>query len=252
MNRERRAAERKVIAAAQAALAASLERGVPLLLTAGEGWSPGVVGLAASRLVERYHRPAVVIGLEDGIGKGSGRSVAGFDLGAAVIAARNAGILSQGGGHPMAAGLTVAADRIDALAAFLTERVTRELGAVAPAPPDLELDGALQVGGCSVGMAQRMAALAPYGRGNPEPRFAITEARPWRARQIGDNHVDCWLQDAAGGRVRGVAFRALDQPLGKALLESSGIPMHVAGRLKLDSWQGELRVTFQIEDAAAA
>ncbi len=219
MNRERRATERRVIAAARAALGGTLESGVPLLLAAGEGWSPGVVGLAASRLAERYHRPAVVIGLEDGIGKGSGRSVAGFDLGAAVIAARNAGILSQGGGHPMAAGLTVAADRIEALAAFLTERATKELGAEPPTPPDLELDGALQVSGCSVGMAQRMAALAPYGRGNPEPRFVVSHARPWRARQIGDNHVDCWLQDAAGGRVRGVAFRALDQPLGQALLE---------------------------------
>ena len=123
LNRERRAAERTVIAAAEAALATALQGDAPLLLAAGEGWSPGVAGLAAARLVERYHRPAVVIGLADGIGKGSGRSVAGFDLGAAVIAARHAGILSQGGGHPMAAGLTVAAERVEALAAFLTERV---------------------------------------------------------------------------------------------------------------------------------
>jgi single-stranded-DNA-specific exonuclease len=252
LNRERRATERQVIAAAEAALGAALQSDAPLLLAAGAGWSPGVVGLAAARLVERYHRPAVVIGLADGIGKGSGRSVAGFDLGAAVIAARNAGILSQGGGHPMAAGLTVAADRLDALAAFLTERVEHQLGMGAPAPPDLTLDGALQVGGCSVGLARRLASLAPYGRGNPEPRFAIAEARPWRVRQIGDNHVDCWLQDAAGARLRAVAFRALDRPLGQALLASSGTPMHFAGRLKLDRWNGEQRVTFQIEDAAAA
>ncbi len=250
MNRERRATERKVIAAAEAMLAPMLQDGAPLLLTAGEGWSPGVAGLAASRLVERYHRPTVVIGLEDGVGKGSGRSVAGFDLGAAVIAARNAGILRQGGGHPMAAGLTIAADRIEALAAFLTERAMQQLGPGVPAPPDLALDGALQVSGCSVGLAQRLATLAPYGRGNPEPRFALAGARPWRVRQIGDNHVDCWLQDAAGGRVRAVAFRALDQALGRAMLESSGAPMHFAGRIKLDSWQGELRVSFQIEDAA--
>ena len=114
-----------MLAAAEDALAAALQGDAPLLLAAGEGWSPGVAGLAAARLVERYHRPAVVIGLAGGIGKGSGRSVAGFDLGAAVIAARQAGILSQGGGHPMAAGLTVAAGRVEALAAFLTERAGR-------------------------------------------------------------------------------------------------------------------------------
>ena len=251
LNRERRAQERKVVAAAERAVADALERDAPILMAAGEGWSPGVVGLAASRLVERYHRPAVVVGLTDGIGKGSGRSVPDFDLGAAVITARNAGILRQGGGHPMAAGLTVAADRLDELAAFLTERAGGQLGLEPPPPPDLTLDGTLQVGGCSVGLAQRLSAVAPYGRGNPEPRFAIADARPWRARQIGDNHVDCWLQDAAGGRVRAVAFRALDQPLGKALLQASGAPLHVAGKLKLDCWQGDLRVTFQIEDAAA-
>jgi single-stranded-DNA-specific exonuclease len=228
LNRERRATERTVLAAAEAVLATALQGDAPLLLAAGDGWSPGVAGLAAARLV------------------------AGFDLGAAVIAARHAGILSQGGGHPMAAGLTVATERVEALAAFLTERVGRQLGAGPPAPPDLTLDGAVQVGGCSVGLARRLAMLAPYGRGNPEPRLAIADARLWRVRQIGDNHLDCWLQDAAGGRVRAVAFRALDQPLGQALLAASGVPMHFAGRIKLDRWQGELRVTFQIEDAAAA
>jgi single-stranded-DNA-specific exonuclease len=151
----------------------------------------------------------------------------------------------------MAAGLTVAAGRIKALAAFLTERAGHQLGIGAPAPPELTLDGTLQVGGCSVGLARRLAMLAPFGRGNPEPRFAIVDARPWRARQIGDNHLDCWLQDAAGGRVRAVAFRVLDRPLGQALLAASGRPMRFAGRIKLDRWDGELRVTFQIEDAAA-
>ena len=252
LNQERRATERTVLAAAEAALAPALQGQAPLLLAAGEGWSPGVAGLAAARLVERYHRPAVVIGLADGIGKGSGRSVAGFDLGAAVIAARHEGILSQGGGHPMAAGLTVATERVAALAGFLTERVGRQLGAGPPAPPDLTLDGALQVGGCSIGLARRLAMLAPYGRGNPEPRFAIADARLWRVRPIGDNHLDCWLQDAAGARVRAVAFRAQGQPLGRALLAASGAPMHFAGRIKLDRWNGEVRVSFQIEDAAAA
>jgi single-stranded-DNA-specific exonuclease len=168
-----------------------------------------------------------------------------------VIAARQAGILSQGGGHPMAAGLTVAADRIEVLAAFLTERVGGTLGGGPPPPPDLTLDGALQVGGCSVGLARRLAMLAPYGRGNPEPRFAIADARPWQVRQIGDSHLDCWLQDAAGARLRAVAFRALDRPLGQALLVAAGRPMQFAGRIKLERWNGELRITFQIDDVAA-
>ena len=152
----------------------------------------------------------------------------------------------------MAAGLSVAADRVGALQGFLLERIGHELGARAPAPPDLALDGALQVSGCSIELARRLAWLAPYGRGNPEPRFAVPDARVWQPRQIGDNHVDCWLQDPAGGRVRGVAFRALDQPLGQALLAASGRPMHVAGRVRLERWQGLARVTFQIEDAALA
>jgi single-stranded-DNA-specific exonuclease len=252
MNQERRAIQHQVIAAAEAALGPALASNAPLLLAAGEGWSPGVAGLAAARLVERHHRPAVVIGLADGAGKGSGRSVRGFDLGAAVIAARHAGILREGGGHPMAAGLSIAADRVEALRGFLIERIGFDLGAGPPAPPALALDGALQVSGCSIDLAGRLAWLAPYGRGNPEPRFAVPDARVWQARQIGDNHVDCWLQDPAGGRVRGVAFRALDQPLGQALLAASGRPMHVAGRLRLERWQGLARVTFQIEDAALA
>jgi single-stranded-DNA-specific exonuclease len=253
LNEERRRLERQLVAAAEAQIADALGRGAPLLLVAGEGWSPGVLGLVAARLTERYHRPTVAIGLADGIGKGSARSVAGFDLGNAVIAARQAGLLVQGGGHPMAAGLTVAADKVPALEAFLAERLQGVPGLGRPAPPDLALDGALQLAGLSYELAERLTKIAPFGRGNPEPRFMLRHARAAQVRQVGDAHVDCSLYDpAGGGRVRAVAFRASDQPLGRALLQGDGAPLHLAGAIQLDWWQGQPRVSFRIEDAATA
>jgi single-stranded-DNA-specific exonuclease len=207
--------------------------------------------LVAARLTERYHRPTVALGMTDGVGKGSARSVAGFDLGSAVIAACQAGLLVQGGGHPMAAGLTVAADKLPALEAFLAERIEGVPGLGRPAPPDLALDGALQVAGLSFGLAERLGQIAPFGRGNPEPRFMLRHARSAQVRQVGDAHVDCCLYDpAGGGRVRAIAFRASDQPLGRALLQAAGAPLHLAGSIKLDWWEGQPRVTFRIEDAA--
>jgi single-stranded-DNA-specific exonuclease len=251
LNEERRRLERQLVAAAEAQIAGALERDAPLLLVIGDGWSPGVLGLVAARLTERYHRPTVALGMADGVAKGSARSVAGFDLGSAVIAARQAGLLVQGGGHPMAAGLTVAADKLPALAAFLAERMAGVPGLGRPAPPDLALDGALQVGGLSFDLAERLAQIAPFGRGNPEPRFMLRHARSAQVRQVGDAHVDCCLYDpAGGGRVRAVAFRASDQPLGRALLQAAGAPLHLAGSIKLDWWEGQPRVTFRIEDAA--
>jgi len=252
LNTARQAEERRVLAAAEAAVAPALGRGEPLLLAAGEGWSPGVVGLVASRLVERHHRPALVVGLDGETGKGSGRSIPGFDLGAAVIAARRAGLLLEGGGHPMAAGLTVARERLDAFAAFMTERLVRTLGATPPAAADLSLDGALRVGALAPALAGRLARLAPFGRGNPEPRFLVPEARVWQARRVGEVHVACRLADPAGARVSAIAFRAADRPLGAALLAAAGAPLHLAGRLRLEHWQGRPRVSFQIEDAAPA
>jgi single-stranded-DNA-specific exonuclease len=252
LNGERRTLERRVLDEAEAGIASGGAGALPLLLCAGEGWSPGVVGLVASRLVERYHRPAVVIGLADGIGKGSGRSVPGFDLGAAVIAARRDGLLLQGGGHAMAAGLTVSGGGLDALGAFLTERLRHELGPGPAGAPALTFDGSLRVGAISAGLAAGITRLAPFGRGNPEPRFVVPHARVWQARRVGESHVDCRLADPAGGRVRAIAFRVADGPLGAALLEAKGAPLHLAGRIRLDRWQGETRVCLQIDDAVAA
>jgi single-stranded-DNA-specific exonuclease len=252
LNEERRRLERQLVAAAEAQVAPALERDAALLLAVGEGWSPGVLGLVASRLVERHHRPAVVVGVADGIGKGSARSVAGFDLGSAVIAARQAGLLLQGGGHPMAAGLTIEASRLPALEAFLAERIAGVSGLGRPAPPDLALDGALQIAGLSFELAQRLATVAPFGRGNPEPRFMLPHVHSAQVREVGGAHVGCCLYDPAGGRVRAIAFRSSDQPLGRALMQAAGAPLHLAGTLKLDWWEGQPRVSFHIEDAANA
>ena len=225
----------------------------PVLVAAGKGWSPGVVGVVASRLVERCHRPSIVIGIDDqGVGKGSGRSIKGFDLGAAVIAARQEGLLQQGGGHPMAAGVTIAEDKVDAFSDFLKARMLESFGPGVPPPAPLELDAELQPSSLTLDFGAALERLSPFGRGNPQPRLWLPAVVLHQIRRIGDNHLDCWIGDQHGARLRGVAFRIADQPLGQALLSADGKPVHLAGRIKIDSWQGKRRTGFQIEDAAPA
>ncbi len=249
LNHERRRIEKDVLAAAEHQLQSTLA-GIPALVAAGEGWSPGVVGVVASRLVERYHRPAIVIGLEDGVGKGSGRSIKGFDLGAAVIAARQDGLLAKGGGHPMAAGLTIEADKIEAFRIYLADRMAASFGPGLPPPPELQLDADLEVQSLTTDLGDALDRLAPFGRSNPEPRLLIRKAEVHNVRRIGDNHIDAWLSDPSGARLRAVAFRIADQPLGEALLGAGGRALQIAGRLKIDTWQGRRRPSFQIDDAA--
>ena len=251
LNHERRRIEKDVLRSAEQQLLPTLAD-TPTLVAAGEGWSPGVVGVVASRLVERYHRPAIVIGIEDGAGKGSGRSIKGFDLGEAVIAARQEGLLTQGGGHPMAAGMSINAARIQAFKDFLNDRMTSAFGPGLPPPAALLLDADLEVQSLCTELGDALDRLAPFGRGNPEPRLLIRGAQLQGTRRIGDNHLDTWLVDPSGVRVRAVAFRIADQPLGEALLSAGDKPLHLAGRLKIDSWQGRRRASFQIDDAAIA
>ena len=248
-NAERKAIETETLEAAIASIESSdRARTARILIAAGQGWHPGVIGIVASRLVERYHRPACVVGIADGVGKASGRSVPGIDLGAAVIAARQAGLLTAGGGHPMAAGFTVAEGRLDMLAAFLDARV-RE-GSIR-SDPTLMIDGALACGGATVTLAETVERLGPFGSGNPEPRFALKGARVARADVVGTGHVRCIVADDTGTSVKAIAFRAVESALGQALLKSGGTPLAIAGRLKLDRWNGETRVQLQIDDLAA-
>jgi single-stranded-DNA-specific exonuclease len=255
-NAERRAVEAAVLEDALERVAAEAGRETDLVFVAGEGWHPGVIGIVAARLKERYSRPACVVALEeqpDGtvIGKASGRSVRGVDLGAAVIAARQDGLLIGGGGHRMAAGFTVAGDKLDALRAFLAARVAEQMAAM-PLVPTLELDGALSVGAATTALVNTLNTLGPYGTGNAEPRFAITDARVVRADVVGANHVRCILQGNDGGRLKAIAFRALDSDLGQALLTGKGTPFHLAGILRIDRWNGAEGVQLLIDDAAPA
>ncbi len=222
------------------------------VVAAGDGWHPGVVGIVASRLVERYHRPACVIAMDGETGTGSGRSVIGVDLGAAIIAARQKGILIKGGGHSMAAGFSVSRDALHDFQTFLNERIMAQTGG-ALIKPDLRLEGALAIRGATLDLAQEIAALAPFGPGNPEPRLAIKNVRIVFADIVGSDHIRFSLQQGTGGgTLEGICFRSVGTPLGDLLLSRDDVPVHVAGRLKADSWQGRTRVKFHLEDAAYA
>jgi single-stranded-DNA-specific exonuclease len=231
--------------------------GEGLVVAAAEGWHAGVIGIVASRLKERFNKPALVIALDNGIGKGSARSVPGVDLGAAVIAARQAGLLVNGGGHAMAAGLTVAAESLAELTAFLDGRLARRLAEI-DYRPSLGIDGALKPRAATLELLEQLERCGPFGVGNTQPRFVLPAVRVAKASVVGDNHVRCFLGDSAGGfaagagggSIKAIAFRALENGLGPALLQTAGLPLHVAGRLQVDRWNGHEGVQFVIEDAA--
>ena len=221
-----------------------------LIFVAAEGWHPGVIGIVAGRLRERYERPVCVIALENGIGKGSGRSASGFHLGNAIIAARECGIIAKGGGHAMAAGFEVEAGKLDTLREFIAARIDHHFDGPPPRAV-LELDGTLQPRGASPDFARMLDRLAPFGAGNPEPRFVLSGVRVAVADIVGANHVRCVVEGSDGARVKAVAFRAAETELGRALRGGrNGPPLHIAGHLRLDSWQGQERVQMTIEDAA--
>lgn len=250
LNAERREIEARVRAEA---LAQCEERGMdgPLAWAVGDGWHPGVVGIVASRVKEATNRPSIVIGVEDGIGKGSGRSVAGIDLGAPIQRLAAEGLLIKGGGHKMAAGLTVAADKIDAAMARLGELLAKQ-GADALGPRDLRLDGALMPGAATLDLVEQLEQAGPFGAGAPGPRFAFGGMRILNARRVGENHLKISFGETGGARLDGIAFGAYDSALGPTLEAHGGAPFHLAGRLDINSYQGRQSVQLQLEDAAPA
>ena len=257
-NAERRAIERDVLDQAIARIEGLYgpdRKGLPaVLVVESEGWHVGVIGIVASRLVERYGRPAFVIGLsnEEGteqVGKGSGRSVRGVDLGAAVIAARQSGLLLNGGGHAMAAGVTVAHSALPAFAEFLEGRLAPQLGA-APAVRELGIDAALSPAAATTELVEMIERAGPFGAGNALPRFAFTGVRVSYAQPVGDGHVRCSLVGAGRGKVEAIAFRAAQSALGPALLDTTRPILHVAGALRIDRFGGRETVRLQIDDAA--
>ncbi|MDH3704223.1 MAG: single-stranded-DNA-specific exonuclease RecJ [Alphaproteobacteria bacterium] len=251
-NTERRAIEATCLEAAMAEVEARIASGADdasLVYVSAEDWHPGVIGIVAGRLKDRFNRPACVVAMADGVGKGSGRSVRGVDLGAAIIAARQSGLLINGGGHKMAAGFTVAADQEAAFRDFLSARIAEQSGP-GGLTPRMMLDGALMPAAATLDLVHTIERLAPFGAGNPRPRFALPAARVARADVVGENHVRCFLTGEGGGHLKAIAFRVLGEPLGDALLKSGGLPLHIAGTLRIDRWQGREDVQFMIDDAA--
>lgn len=250
LNTERREIENRV---RDAALAQAEARGLdgPLVWAAGEGWHPGVVGIVAARLKEATNRPAVVIGLEGGIGKGSARSVAGVDLGAAVQRVAAEGLLIKGGGHRMAAGLTVAEAQLEPAMARLAELLARQ-GAGAGGPADLRLDGLLMPGAATPALIEDLDRAGPYGQAAPSPRFAFASMAILNARRIGESHLRLSFGDGLGAKLDAIAFGAFDGPLGPALSAGGAGRFHLAGKLELDSWGGRSKVQLRLDDAARA
>jgi single-stranded-DNA-specific exonuclease len=253
LNTERKAVETRIFeeAVEEIERSSNLDADAPAVVVAREGWHPGVVGIVASRLRERYRRPVLVLGVDGaaGIAKGSGRSQPGVNLGAAIQEAHAAGLLLAGGGHAMAAGLTVRAAMIPELREFLCARLGSEM-AVAEAEDALEIDALVSPGAVRA-MFDTFGVLAPFGPGAPEPIYALADVRSERAEPVRGGHVRCFLVDASGNRLKAVAWRAGDSPVGRRLLAGGGT-FHAAGRLKRDDWQGRDGLQLEIEDAAEA
>lgn len=249
LNEERRAIEAAVQEAAEAQLAAQHNRAVICL--AGRGWHPGVIGIVAGRIKEKTGKPTLVIALDEaGNGKGSGRSIAGVDLGAAIIAARAAGLLVAGGGHAMAAGLTIAPDQLDALADWLDERLGASVTA-AMANQAVLLDLALAPRGLAPALVEAMETAGPFGMGWPGPRIAVGPLRLVKADLVGTDHVRLIVRGDDGSSFKAIAFRAATTDLGQALLHRSrDRRLWLAGRAKIDDWSSRPQAELHVEDAA--
>ena len=244
LNRERREIEAKVLdEASEQAEARGFE--APLVWASAQGWHPGVVGIVASRLKEASNRPSIVIGFEDGVGKGSGRSVSGIDLGAAIATATREGLLEKGGGHKMAAGLTVAEGKLEEAMSRVSELLEKQ-GAGSIGPRDLAVDGALDPNGATVELIDELETAGPFGAGASAPRVALPAQNIKFAKKVGDGHLSLTLN----GGVKAIAFGAFKTDMGPALAEHRGAPFHLAGRLEVDDWGGHRKPKLRLEDAA--
>jgi single-stranded-DNA-specific exonuclease len=252
LNAQRKLAEAQIMEAAIAAIesGSNVDPKAGAIVVAQEGWHPGVIGIVASRLRERYRRPVLVIGLDRAadIGKGSGRSQAGVNLGRAVQAAFEEGLLLAGGGHAMAAGVTLRPSAVPELRAFLSERLAEEMAA-AEAEDFLEIDALATPGPAARTICDAFQALEPFGPGNPEPVFAVADVRVEAVTPLRGGHLRCALVGPGGRRLRAVAWRSAETPLGRRL-QAAGGAVHAVGRLKADDWQGRGGAELEIEDLA--
>ncbi len=249
-NAERKAIEEGVLDDAISALEEQPSDDL-VILAGGDGWHPGVIGIVAARIKEKYNRPACVVAFDDkGIGKASCRSVSGIDLGAAIIAAKEHGLLIAGGGHKMAAGFTVARNMFEVLRGFLNQHAANQLKGEAY-KPELKLDSVLSAHSLTLDLVEKLSMLAPFGSGHAEPRFVLTGVKIIKPTVVGEKHVSCFIQDSSGGAsVKAICFRALDTEIGETLLKAGSKPLHLAGHATINHWQGRKSVNFQIVDAA--
>jgi len=255
LNTERREMEARALAEAIAAAEGALgsQPDTAVLMLGSADWHKGLIGLIAARLVERFHRPSFVFAWDEaaGSGTGSGRSLPGVDLGRAVRMAVAKGLALQGGGHEMAAGITIARDGLDEMRRFFDEMLATD-AAHARAKAGLKIDGALSSRAATPELIDQIERAGPFGAGNPSPRFVFPSQRLSFVKPVGDSHVRCSLRGADGGSIGAVAFRVADTPLGDYLMSQPDAPVHIAGRLQRDFWNGRERIEVLIEDAAPA
>jgi single-stranded-DNA-specific exonuclease len=248
-NRERQAIEKLILD--EAIAIAATQANTPFVLVAGDGWHPGVVGIVAGRLKERFKKPAFVAGFEGGMGRGSARSIPGIDIGGIIRAAAQAGAIEYGGGHAMAAGFSLMAGQLEGFRHFVEEAFAGT-GAALAAANDLYLDAVTSAAGANIALAQEIGAAGPFGAGNPEPLLGLPDLRVAFADVVGGAHVKLRLAGGGGAMLDAIAFRAVGTPLGEGLLAGRGRMIHAAGRLRLDDWNGRTRVQLEVEDAAPA
>ena len=248
-NKERQAIEKIIL---EEAIAQGMtQANAPFVLVSGDGWHPGVVGIVAGRLKERFGKPAFVAGFEGGMGRGSARSIPGIDLGGIIRAAAEAKVIEYGGGHAMAAGFSLMAGQIEGFRKFVEEHFSGT-GPALSAANDLYLDAVSSPAGANIALVQEIAGAGPFGAGNPEPLLVLPDVRVAFADIVGKAHVKLRLGGGDGTMLDAIAFRAVGTPLGDGLLAARGGRVHVAGRLRQDDWNGRIRVQLEIEDASAA
>jgi single-stranded-DNA-specific exonuclease len=252
LNTERRRTEAAMLEEAEAA---ALEQAAKcaVVIVGNKSWHPGIIGITAGRLKDRLMKPTIVLGAagEDGPAKGSGRSTYGVNLGAAIAAAKSEGLLIAGGGHAMAAGLSIEWEKVDALREFLSQRLAPELEAAAGEARALSLDAVGAVSAMSLDLYDALERIGPYGPGHPDPLFALPDVRVAFSKLIKEEHVRFTLEDARGARIGGIAFRAMKSEIGEALMKREGV-FHVAARLKRNEFNGRTNAEIEIVDMARA
>lgn len=252
LNGERQKMEKAMLEQAEAEALAEYAHGRPpaIVVTESDAWHPGVVGLIAARLREKLRRPAFAIAFDpSGKGTGSGRSISGFDLGRVVRDALDAGLLEKGGGHAMAAGITVSRDKLGALRAFLEDKAARKVADLVDREV-LEVDAAVTADGVTLDLVDRLEAAGPYGSGHPQPIIALPRHRLVDVLPVGSGHLRLSLQSPAGRRITAMAFRAADSDLGAFLGSSRGGLVHVAGTVGANHWNGRTTAQLRVIDAA--